>query len=166
MERNAWPYVAGILDGEGTIALCNYHQKDRPSEYTRLEIRINNTDFRLIKWLMHNFGGRFQSQANNRGFKNTKTLYSWYLSGKANKEKFLLGVLPHLLLKKEQAQIALNFLRLGSYWDRDKKFKLSQKCQSLNNLVESPTTNTLNDLPKSKIESELHSDMQSEPGVS
>lgn len=165
MERNAWPYVAGILDGEGTIALCFYRQKDRPSEYTRLEIRINNTDFRLIKWLMHNFGGRFQMSANDRGFKNTRPLYSWYLSGKANKEKFLLGVLPYLLLKREQASIALEFLRLGAHWDREKKHSLATKCQTLNNTVNSPTTNTSNDSLESKIESDLHGDMQSDPDV-
>lgn len=165
MERNAWPYVAGILDGEGTIALCRYHQKDRPGEYTRLEIRINNTDFRLIKWLMHNFGGRFQAQENDRGFKNTRILYSWYLSGKSNKEKFLLGILPHLLLKKAQAQIALDFLRLGSHWDREKKLELAIRCQLLNNPVASPTTNTPNNSNELKIESDLHGDMQSELDV-
>lgn len=165
MECNAWPYVAGILDGEGTIALCFYRQKERPSEYVRLEVRINNTDFRLIKWLMHNFGGRFQAQANDRGFKNTRVLYSWYLSGKANKEKFLLGILPHLQLKREQALIAMEFLKLGAHWDREKKHALAMQCQNLNNRVESPTTNTPNDSNESKIESELHSDVQSAPVV-
>jgi hypothetical protein len=166
MERNAWPYVAGILDGEGTIAICIYRQKERPSEYTRLEIRINNTDFRLIKWLMHNFGGRFQAQENDRGFKNTRILYSWYLSGKSNKEKFILGILPHLQLKREQALTALEFLKLGAHWDREKKVELARKCMALNDRVDSPTTNTPNDSNESKIESDLHGDMQSEPNVS
>lgn len=162
METQAWPYVAGVLDGEGTIALCVYRQKERPSEYVRLEIRINNTDFRLIKWLMHNFGGRFQAQANDRGFKNTRILYSWYLSGKANKEKFILGALPHLLLKREQAILALEFLKLGSHWDREKKVELAKRCQALNNHVESPTTNTPNNSQELKIESELIGDSKSE----
>lgn len=165
MERNAWPYVAGILDGEGTIALCFYRQKERPSEYVRLEVRINNTDFRLIKWLMHNFGGRFQAQANDRGFKNTRTLYSWYLSGKANKEKFLLGILPHLQLKREQAQIALEFLKLGAHWAREEKHALAVRCQTLNNRVESPTTNTPNGSNEPKIESDLTGDSERAPVV-
>ena len=175
MDHNAWPYVAGILDGEGSIYVVRGQRSDGCSgERFELGIKISNTDFRLIKWLLHNFGGRFQTDVSNRkgrGFSSlrAKLLYQWKLSGSKNKEKFLLGVIPYMIIKQEQAKLALEWVRLGTGWNQEKRAVLAEKISALNHghlIEESPTTNTLNTpFYGMKIESELHGDMQSEPRV-
>lgn len=170
--ENKWPYMAGIIDGEGTIALCTYTRDKQigTRTYVRAEIRVVNTRFDLIKWCMANFGGRFRTDLNNRRGYGQKSqvspLYVWWPSGRANKEKLLLGILPHLILKREQAKLMLEFLRLGSSWDYEKKLNLAKKCSFYNNSVgESPETNTFENSSEFKIESELASDSKSEPVV-
>lgn len=180
MKRNAWPYVAGIVDGEGSILISKWERSDSSGMKTELRIKICNTNFTLIKWLMANFGGRFRVDVNNRRHgaystpQRSRPLYEWGMSGKANKEKFLLGIIPHLLLKREQAMLALEYLRIPDGWNSELRLQMAQKMHLLNHPIqESPTTNTL-DIPQytdfrgteaMKIESELHGDAQSEPDV-
>jgi hypothetical protein len=161
MEKNAWPYVAGIMDGEGSIYISRGKRSDGCSgERLEMSIKISNTNFDLIKWLLHNFGGRFQTDLSNRegrGFssKRAKPLYQWKLSGSKNKERFLLGILPHMIIKREQALLALQWVRLGAGWNQEKRIEICDLMYSLNHPIEdSPTTNTL-EVSKTKIESEL-----------
>jgi hypothetical protein len=102
-------------------------------------------------------------------------------------EAFLLGILPYLLIKKEQAVTALEYVRMTGVENPERRNELWEKMKSLHQYaddVESPTTNMSNiksaievaktesrlaGLPEPavdmmKIESELHSDMQSVQG--
>jgi hypothetical protein len=133
-----WPYVAGIIDGEGTLAI--YHSCGRYAA----EVVIPNTSFDLMKWLVGSFGGRYNTfQPEDLHGYNRKLLYRWRPSGKKNREKFLLGILPYLVIKREQANILLEFERLG-YGEQEKREELRKRCGLLNNGDESVTTNTLN----------------------
>jgi hypothetical protein len=140
MQKNAWPYVAGILDGEGTICATIYEHHNETER--RLEIQISNTNVDLMKWLLGNFGGRFDSRYKNTGFgKNSrKTLYTWRLSGNKNKEKFLLGVLPHLIIKRKQVTLALQWVRIIGQ-DPELRTEIAKQLRLLNLGESTPTTN-------------------------
>lgn len=160
---NKWPYVAAMVDAEGSI--CIY----KCSQYN-VDLVIPNTSLKLMKWLVSNFGGRYNSfqPESLHGF-NRKVLYRWRPSGKKNRINFLLGIIPYLIIKLEQAKLVLEFERLG-YGEQEKREELRKKVSALNR-SESVTTNTLDNemlLDNSdslKIESVLHSDMQSGPVV-
>ncbi|MGH7750070.1 MAG: hypothetical protein ACREQ5_35685, partial [Candidatus Dormibacteria bacterium] len=116
-----------------------------------------------MKWLVKNVGGRFYTRtANGYGKKPGKIQYVWHPSGAKNREKFLLGILPYLVIKREQAEIALEFLRVGLY-KKDPAIRkaLVEKCIRLNRGEESVETNTLNDSQESKRESGLIGDGES-----
>jgi len=165
MEKQAWPYVAGILDGEGSLSI---HKTSNQGGSYRLQIVIYGTCVKLMKWLLGNFGGTFYSRENNPsgwGKTSHRRIYKWNLSGRANKERFLLGVLPYLIIKKEQAEVALEFIRLGNSQVPEIRKRLEEKMKSLNRGESSLTTNTSNSSTEEKIESELVGDHESEPVV-
>jgi hypothetical protein len=162
---NIWPYLAGIVDGEGCI--CLYGAKRADCKYhCTLQVVVYNTSTVLMKWLVKHVGGKYYTRtANGYGNKPGKIQYVWHPSGAKNRENFLLGILPYLVIKKEQAKVALEFLRLGSEKCPELRKPLVEKCIRLNRGEEPVETNTLNDSQESKIESGLTGDGESAPVV-
>jgi hypothetical protein len=138
-----WSYVAGIVDGEGSICIYN---KSQTRSYCG-EIIIPNTSLNLMKWLTDNFGGRYTvfQPEKLHGF-NRKVLYRWRPAGKKNRENFLLGILPYLVIKKKQAQLLLDFERLPKLnrWQEDdgQKPAFVKQMSLLNHGETSVETNT------------------------
>ena len=141
--------MAGIMDGEGSFSIS----LNKTSNTYSGRITVGNTSFNLIKYLMHNFGGKFYKLEPEvlQGF-NRKAIYSWRLSGMKNKEDFVLGILPHLVIKKEQAELFLEFCRIqrcNQWSDKDDvednrilRDSLMKKISALNRGGNSVTTNT------------------------
>lgn len=166
MKNLPWSALAMCFDCEGTISLGRHNKtEDGEPASVQLDMTIVNTNERLVKWLLHHFGGRYYLRAAARP--QHKPCFRWRITGKANKEKILLGILPHLIMKQEQAKIALEFVRMPAHHrDWDERFRLMELCQRLNTKGPAPTTNTLDcSETGQKIESELHSDVQNAPGV-
>lgn len=111
----AW--CAGIVDGEGYISVTT--QTERVSKACggyprrpnwRLEVGVNNTDLRMLRKLQDCFGGNKIQLCSNRNLKpGYKKLYSWKSHGQAARP-FLEAILPYLICKKEQAEVALLFI--------------------------------------------------------
>lgn len=178
MDKLNWSYLAGILDGEGTIYIGQMSDKRR----TFLKVVVTNTDLNLMKWLITNFGGAYRGE--QRG--NYRLIYRWQPKGKKNREKLLLGVLPYLIIKREQALLALEFDRMNCS-NPEKRDGIRLRIQALNR--GSVETNTQDTSPEPnvffagpegilqaphysplrsgdlKIESELTGDRKSDPVV-
>jgi hypothetical protein len=94
-------YLAGIIDGEGTFYI------GRTGKKWNSRLLIVNTDKRLIDWLQNNFGGLVYSR---KSLKNPtwKTKYEWILE-KAKILPICEIVIPHLICKKEQADLMIKF---------------------------------------------------------
>ena len=99
-EREKLIRLAAFLDGEGFIRVQYYKRK---AGFTVSPIvRIVNTNMKLIKWLITTFGGSYHVQ------KRYSSLHKLGLVWSANQAYNLLEkLLPFLILKKEQAEIAL-----------------------------------------------------------
>jgi hypothetical protein len=95
-------YLAGILDGEGCITLCQVGR----SRYST-QIFIANTDERLVHWVHSRFGGSIALRRKPKDSRH-KPLWMWLLSG-PSVEPFLTAVLPYLVLKHEQASLLLEY---------------------------------------------------------
>ncbi len=129
MQRKSWPYVAGILDAEGTIVIG----ETNGGFYSK--IKISNTNKKLMKWLVQNFGNVFYKNLNSRS--NRSVLYEWNCLAN-QQEAFLLGVLPFLLVKKPQALTLLEFRRTESL---EEKKKLCDRIKQQNQrLIENKTS--------------------------
>lgn len=108
-------YLAGIIDGEGSIQLV----KNNKGSYTT-RITVSNTDLRLIHWLMYSLGGSYYEQKKHN--KNYKPTYHWVLSSK-HTHNILLKVLPYLKLKKEQANILIK--HKDTCYNKQQRWRLS-----------------------------------------
>jgi hypothetical protein len=172
-----WSYLAALVDGEGTLSL--YHHggiSSSGSNYdsTACRMSIYNTFEPIMKWLVQTFGGVYY--AKSRRNPKHKIEYDWRPKGRKNQENFLLGILPYLKIKREQALILLEYIRLPHNNGFDatlaaKRKELLVRIQKLNQRGESVTTNTLNKIllidngGTLKIESELMGDHESDPVV-
>lgn len=62
-----------------------------------------------MKWLVSHAGGRYYGKYAETS--KHKARYEWRPSGKKNHEKIVLAILPYLVIKRQQAEVFLKFLR-------------------------------------------------------
>ena len=166
-----WSYLAGLIDGEGCISISrqinNYNNRGC-ADYIQYGFRISitNTSLKLMKWLISNFGGVYYTK--REATQKHSTSYEWRPKGRNNNEEILLGILPHLVIKTEQAKTGLLYVRLGYEKDAQSRETLYQKLRLLNQKGPLPETNT-SDASETKtevkIESELIGDNKSDLAV-
>lgn len=134
-----------MVDAEGCISIgAANHVTTAGNSYTAfmLRIQIANTSKKLMDWLVENFGGVVYTKKPNPNQKSPKLVHQWFTKGGASaQERFLLSILPYLLIKREQALVALEFIRSSREQNPDKRRTLREKMRSLNR-GESVTTNT------------------------
>lgn len=95
-------YAAGFFDGEGSIIL------DRSRASYRLVLSIGQVDSRPLYFIKSHFGGVVKLTNSWRKRANAKPLYHWIIKDAAA-GAFLLDVIPFLIVKQEQAKVALSF---------------------------------------------------------
>jgi len=96
-------YLAGIIDGEGSIRFA----KGRPF------VAVYNGSLLLMKWLVKNVGGTYLA-GDNRG----RTMnYCWRISAAKDVHHLLTNILNALIIKQDEATEVLNHLR-KKYGDR------------------------------------------------
>lgn len=99
-------YIAGILDGEGSIFL----RKDPPGRGGLAPTTdITNTDRRLIDWLLKELGGHYQTKTRTPKEKNWKTCYYWRTQNTLDIHNLLKAVLPYLIIKRKNAEKVFQF---------------------------------------------------------
>lgn len=98
-------YLAGILDGEGSIFIGKGRSKK--GEKCFPAIAIVNTDFRLMQWLKEEVGGYIRTKPDKRP--NHKTAYVWRTQAVLDVYNILKAVSPHLTVKRGNAQKVLRF---------------------------------------------------------
>ncbi len=112
-------YLAGLLDGEGSIAIKKATHKDHKNPSYGLRVLIFNTDIQLMQFLKDKLGGLLFQKNKKRVEQGMKPLYAWMLNGNKAIE-FLDLVEDSLIIKKERAEVARKFQRRIS--DREKVF--------------------------------------------
>jgi len=107
-------YLAGIIDGEGSIVPYN---KTATKRYWR--ITVGNTSEDLIQWLKSNFGGTVndKKQTWNTWLGDApphggqKPMWGWYVGRQADVFAILSAVEPLLIIKRGRANVALDEIR-------------------------------------------------------
>jgi len=106
MQDTDAAYVAGLLDGEGSIVLSVRSGREwaKRSDYTLL-VRIHNTCKEVLDWTVTVAGGRVycSSRANRH-----RPMYQWTIHS-VQAAEFLRLMLPYLRIKRDQALLALDF---------------------------------------------------------
>ncbi len=105
-EKTSIAYLAGLFDGEGSINIFKQAKKeDRVYPRYFLEISIINTHKGVLQWVLENFGGRLSIEQEPKRHHRT-----WRWRASSNEAyHVLLAMFPYLLVKKEQARVAIEF---------------------------------------------------------
>lgn len=97
-----WARLATWIDGEGCIRLQSSGGR-RLHCYMALHVIIGQKDARLISWLKANFGG-------NAWFRPKARYPIWYWRTRGtDTAEILRRCLPYLIVKREQAELALEY---------------------------------------------------------
>lgn len=94
-------YLAGIIDGEGTITLA----KESRSRRYEVRVIVKNTNLELMNWLKENFGG-FIRKYKKIPFKTQ--IYDWIISG-SKAVKLLEEIAEFLIIKKGQYLVVITY---------------------------------------------------------
>ncbi len=102
-------YIAGFLDGEGTISLNKGHTYDERRRTTyHLRVRVVNTFPGIIEWIAQKVGhGNVHTR--KRYLATHKQAWEWSLSG-SRAVRLLEQLYPYLKVKKLQAEVAFEYL--------------------------------------------------------
>jgi hypothetical protein len=152
MNETQLAYMAGIIDGEGSVGLISFKQvcKAHGKVYTEatrgkvygyysrtvMRVGVGMTDEFIPSWLQAEFGGVLQHRLRS----NPRWKDVWVWDVRATKAlNFLKQVLPYLILKKGQAELCIAFQELRptqghALSDVQKQVDeiLYQRCKELN----------------------------------
>lgn len=98
-------YIAGIIDGEGSIMLQKFHNNEYPSPC----VSIASTTLELLNWIKSVVGKGIIKRKKNYNSSEHKDCYSYVL--KYNDAlSFLQEIYPYLIIdsKKKRAKLILN----------------------------------------------------------
>lgn len=102
-DSNELAYLAGLMDGEGTISI--YKHWCNRKWWLSPEIIISNTNLALLEWIQTGYDGWIRPQ---KIYPGRKPMYVWKKQGKKAID-FIRLIEPFLRLKKAQAQILFDF---------------------------------------------------------
>ena len=106
-------YLAGFIDGEGCIDVQRYYQRGKYAGqlYVRPRLRIvQATSGKLmVNMLTDKFGGHVYHR--KRGNKNQQDSVSWEFVSYPDVKRILKIILPHLIVKREQAKLVLWWIK-------------------------------------------------------
>jgi len=107
-ENEKW-YLAGIVDGEGSIGVCKAIRNNRWNPEYRIRMRITNTNKKLFDYIIEILDRQddyyYLCERLSRDT-NRKTIYELEF-GDMLTYKFLKEIVDYLLLKTEQAKLAI-----------------------------------------------------------
>jgi len=112
IKKERLAYIAGLFDGEGYIRIAKdiYRIKLRlrrnPTYSVRIGISMCNPY--AIKYIFDNFDGSIHKMRSSRAKPNHRTLYGWIATSK-KAYAFLTAIRPWLIVKAEEADIAIEF---------------------------------------------------------
>jgi len=103
MSKLTAAYVAGLLDGEGSLEI----RRDNRKHEARIRVCLTNKE--LIDWLYNSFGGYLSERKFNDNRWNDA--YVWCIKGTKKVSPFIEKVYPYLKIKKEHAGVIKRFLK-------------------------------------------------------
>jgi hypothetical protein len=102
------PYFAGFFDGEGCIQIVETRRQKRWISWS-VTASCSQRDPRPLRLLMEQYGGHIHHHPKIKG--SDRWIFVWQISG-SKAVAAIADMLPFLIVKKEQAEVALEF------WDR------------------------------------------------
>lgn len=123
-------YLAGIIDGEGSIAIEIQSQSirhNRKCDYYSLRLVVINTNIQLLNWIQSNFGGTIKQR---KPVANRRQCYTWNLCSH-NAAHVLQNCYPYMIVKKAHVDVFLEFAKTMSHGNMRLSDKLLEHRRNL-----------------------------------
>jgi len=102
-------YAAGLFDGEGWATICKQSIKGRIDPRYQLVVGIGMVHKPIIESMKETFGGNvFAKNTSPAQSERTRNGFTWRLSSQPAAD-FLKKILPHLIVKRDEAELAIEF---------------------------------------------------------
>ncbi len=132
LEEVEKAYLAGIIDGEGTVTLQKHHRNETPQPC----VSVANNSFELLQWIKLRIGGVIVSKKKRKPHHNDS--YAWSIR-QDKAIRFLNEIKQYLIIKKPQADLIVRRYksvthRAGKYTPAmlKKKMRLVAEIRRLN----------------------------------
>lgn len=106
MNKTEKAYIAGFIDGEGTITLLKKHRNETPSPH----VTISNCNLAILKWIRHKVG-RGEIQKKKRFKNHHSAAFELRIRGNHALE-FLEKIGHYLQIKRRQADLLIRQYKL------------------------------------------------------
>lgn len=114
-------YLAGIVDGEGSIGIARHRVTKHNRTYFRPHLTISNTNEDLLEWLQaRHFRGNLVMNTKHRPYFKI----AW---GGFSVAEVLKALLPYLVIKRRHAELLIEFCKLRIALK--KKYKLTPRME-------------------------------------
>lgn len=116
-RKLSWEYVAGFCDGEGYIGFRAYPKRKDGSRNYNPRLVITNTNLRVLSLIKEFLGcGNIYRHKGchsrkNRTPANWKLCWIYQVTGKQNLLPILQGLQPYLVIKVEQADELIEYMK-------------------------------------------------------
>lgn len=163
-------YMAGFMDGEGSFSITKTYSVQRKADGSKqkylvykLWVSVTNTNREVMDWVAKNFGGKVLTGSNKSRNPKYKTRYTWALSSFKDIEKFTIGILPYLIVKRQQALLTVEFCRtaqttsIGTSLSQEvqqKRDEMRRKMMRLNGVNCTPSEPVETSMQDSSLEDE------------
>lgn len=92
-------YLAGYFDGEGCVSFTKAGTK-----YPSLRIAVATADLEVLQEFFKRFGGSLSKEKQSG---RRRQMYRWYVCGGSRAQEILKELLPFLVAKRPQAELAM-----------------------------------------------------------
>ena len=106
-HKFSWPWLAGLIDGDGTITNAEFGPRNRP--ILKPVVKISLTNLKAIEYIGDKLGIKSLCSGGGKGNKR-KTRVIRFMSN--NIYNIMPKIIPYLTLKKERAELALKVVKL------------------------------------------------------
>ncbi len=100
-------YLAGIVDGEGSISIGNYAVTSIGTPQFTTYLSVTNTNKAMIDWLVEKFGTKSYARTPRQLSKNSrKPVWLWQITG----DRLLHiceKIIPYIVAKRKQVEIMI-----------------------------------------------------------
>jgi hypothetical protein len=115
MEEKDIAYVAGIIDGEGSICLTSRNKNKLPSPC----VSVSSTDPELLFWIKSKFGGKILGRTSRET--HHKQAYVWTIFNR-KALSFLRLIRPYLVIERRKLRTDLLINEYLLYTPRNGKY--------------------------------------------
>jgi hypothetical protein len=111
ISETQYAYLAGLIDGEGCLFISKYQGKHNVTPVYRAQIIICMTNKEVIDYICEVTGAGKSYFSPARSDKLSH-IYRWVVNSYDDIKIILNGIMPHLRVKKTEAEMMLDFVSI------------------------------------------------------